>query len=121
MTQPQPGDGYILNPNVPEGTEDLGNGLYIHPDVPVMTMSRDGKPEVYVSASAFMEMQKKRDEYRRVLALINAWRVDPNRSERGLRQLLERVGEGDTQAEATLDIMRWVQSEQLARRVKGEA
>jgi hypothetical protein len=113
MPRPQPGaDGYIHNPNVPEGTEDLVNGLYLHPDAPVMTITRDGQTEVYVAASAFMEVQRDRDEYRRILALVNAWRLSSVRSEHALRQLLMRVGEGDAQAEATLDIIRWASEQQ---------
>lgn len=100
------------DPRFPEGTEDLDADLYIHSTTPVLTVSRDGAPpEVYVTAAAFMEVQKERDEYRRVLALINAWRVGAARPEARLRQLLAGVGEGDAQGEATLDIIRWAQGQ----------
>ncbi len=103
------------DPRFPEGTESLDDGLYIHPTTPVLTVSRDGAaPDVYVDAAAFMQVQKERDEYRRLLALINAWRVGGARSEIRLRQLLMQAGEGDVQAEATLDIIRWVESQRAS-------
>lgn len=122
MSVPQPSaDGYIHNPHVPEDTEDLADGLYLHPDTPVLTVATGGETKVYVAADRFMEVQKERDEYRRLLALINAWRITSGRTEAALTALLARVGEGADQAKATLEILRWVQSEQMARQVRGES
>src|ERR1017187_5399862 len=66
--------------------EDLDAGLYIHRDDPgrrmpgikVTTISDpDGMTQYLVDAVQFMEIQLERDNYRRALALINAWRLDP--------------------------------------------
>lgn len=98
--------------------ENLTEGLYLDPRLTVTTISttvRDpgrsvfAEPEVtesyLVSAEDFMAVQKERDAYRRVVALVNAWRITPNRSEARLRDLLAAVGQGDGEGEATLSIL----------------
>jgi hypothetical protein len=86
--------------------EDLEAGLYLWPHTtPVTTITRGEQTEYLVDAHAFMEMQRERDNYRRVLALINAWRISPERSERSLRHLLAGVGFSDADARAMAEII----------------
>lgn len=79
----------------PEDTDDLLNGLYLNDNVPQWKVTdADGAEHILVPAQTFMEMQRERDQYRRTLALINAWRTtefwwqDPDR----LNSLLEHAG-----------------------------
>ena len=89
--------------------EDLDAGLYIHRDDPgrrmpgikVTTISDpDGMTQYLVDAVQFMEIQLERDNYRRALALINAWRLDPARDDRLLKKRLADAGFDDADGEA---------------------
>lgn len=52
-----------------------------------------------------MAVQKEADDYRRALALINAWRVTPGRDLDRLAVLLAGVGFNDTLGQATRDLI----------------
>jgi PHD/YefM family antitoxin component YafN of YafNO toxin-antitoxin module len=85
--------------------ENLEEGLYIWRDMVPVTVTTRGEDVSYlVDASAFMEMQRERDNYRKALALINAWRITPEREESELTRLLDSVGftHGDAQAMVSL-------------------
>jgi tRNA C32,U32 (ribose-2'-O)-methylase TrmJ len=52
-----------------------------------------------------MQMQRERDNLRKTLALINAWRVQPQRTEARLRQLLKSAGFEEADAQAMSEIV----------------
>lgn len=92
--------------------EDYNQGLYLHPRTTQITTitGPDGTQTLLVSADDFMAMQKERDEYRKVVGLINAWRIDPHRSETRLRTLLASVGQDDGAAHAMAGLIAWAAS-----------
>lgn len=79
-----------------DAVERRDDGLYINDHIGVhVTTSRSGgstRPAVYVDAEDFMQMQRERDDLRRVLYLINGWRVSAPRPELALVRLLSGVG-----------------------------
>lgn len=92
--------------------EDFNAGLYLHDhQVAITTITGpDGQQTLLVSADDFMAMQKERDDYRRAVGLINAWRIDPDRNESRLRALLASVGQDDGMARAMAGIVAWARS-----------
>jgi len=103
--------------------EDLDAGLYIHQHATPVTVLelpgpvdesrlRPGEPErrYLVSAEDFMAVQKERDDYRKVTALIGAWRLDPDRREETLIRLLESVGVTDGLASSVAEIVAQVRN-----------
>lgn len=126
MTADSPAPASLTPPTAYPG-EDWDAGLYLDDRTPVTTMTtkwRDpsappsAAPQIveehYVSAQAFMAVQKERDEFQRVLALINGWRMSTGRDDERLRTLLASVGHNDGMGEAVLDIIRWAQQERRA-------
>ena len=88
--------------------ENLAEDLYLNPDMraKMTVIAPPGADPVHlVPAEDYMAIQKERDENRRVLALINAWRRTPYRSEDAFAALLARVGQDDGLADATRSIM----------------
>lgn len=101
--------------------EDPDNGLYLRPQtaVTVLTTTRQdptqppsAPPETtqayYVSAEEFMAVQKENDDYRRTLALINAWRVSAYLSVRNdtrLNRLLDEAGFSEGMGHAVNDMI----------------
>lgn len=87
--------------------EDYNQGLYLHTHhTPVTTITGpDGTATVLVSADAFMAMQKERDDYRRTLGLIAAWRVNPNRTLSQLGRILDSAGFDEGQGRAMLSVL----------------
>lgn len=87
--------------------EDYNQGLYLHTrTTPVTTLTGpDGTTTVYVGADAFMDMQRQRDDLRRTLGLIAAWRVNPNRLMSDLGRLLAAAGFDEGQGRAILSLM----------------
>lgn len=55
---------------------------------------------------------EQRDEYRRVLALISAWRLSSGTRDPQLDALLRRVGEDYDSARAASNIIEWARSQQ---------
>ena len=92
--------------------EDYNAGLYLHARTTALTTitGPDGTPTVLVSAADFMAMQRERDEYRKIVDLINAWRINPRRTEARLTALLAKVGQDDSKAEAMAGLIRWAES-----------
>jgi hypothetical protein len=95
--------------------EDPENGLYLHraaiemPDgvnVLVLEDSLVGVPRYYVPAESFMDVQKDRDDFRRAMSLVNAWRVTQRESYPMLDHLCASVGLTDTEGRAVNDIVR---------------
>ena len=92
--------------------EDFNAGLYLHAHHTAITTitGPDGAQTLLVSADDFMAMQKEGDDYRRVVGLINAWRIDPHRSETRLKALLAQVGQDDGMAQAMAGLIAWAAS-----------
>lgn len=63
-----------------EDAGDLRDGRYIHRGFGTRTMAIvvDGEAQEWVHADDFMDVQKERDDYRRAMALVNAWRWSPD-------------------------------------------
>lgn len=95
--------------------EALADGLYLHrrteqwpSGTRTMTVTVDGEPREWVDADDFMAVQKERDDHRRVIALINAWRWSPafvDRDSRRLDALLAAAGESVQSGRAMLEIL----------------
>jgi hypothetical protein len=85
--------------------EQIEDGLYINPSTATTKISVGGEDTYLVAAEDFMAVQKERDEYRRTLALINAWRIDRNRDEQRLTQLLEKAGFTFADAQAMVSLI----------------
>lgn len=99
----------------PYPCEDLDNGLYLRPkhtDVTVINPPGDITPIVLVAAEDFMAVQKERDDLRRTVGLINAWRLSPGRSEIELDRLLKDAGQDLASAKAMLGILAWARENQ---------
>lgn len=95
--------------------EDPEKGLYLHRasiqtpgGVNVLTLddSLVGQPRHYVPAETFMEMQKARDDYRRAMSLVNAWRVTQRESFPMLDHLCATVGLTDEDGRAVNEVVR---------------
>jgi hypothetical protein len=96
--------------------EDLLNGLYIHErsegnptGTRVLTTVVDGTTERWVDAADFMAVQKERDDARRQLAFVNAWRWSEAMVRRDFGMLdavLANAGLTRELGRATLGIMR---------------
>lgn len=102
----------------------MSDGLYIHratedrPDgTRTMTVTTGGEVTEWVHADDFMAVQKERDDYRRALALVNAWRWSPDFAERNPRLLdIQLAGAGFTvkDGRAMLSLVASVQAESRA-------
>lgn len=113
--------------NITYDCEDPANGLYLHPQTPVITFTttrtdphaapadqRVAEQTHYVAAEDFMDVQKERDHLRRTLAFINGWRTDPALDLDRLDTVLASVGMTFAEGEAVMEIMRWARSERAA-------
>ena len=90
---------------------DLEDGLYITREDAKRCLTfapPGGAPQTWVPDDLFMQVQKERDEFRRVLGLIGAWRVDGMCSVNDLDRLLLRAGFDLDQCRAILGVLRWV-------------
>lgn len=74
-----------------------------------MEINRPGatEPELWVPLDLFVEVQTERDDFRRALALINAWRVGGMESISTLVHLLRGVGFDFEDGRAILGLIRW--------------
>lgn len=108
--------------------EDLDSGLYLRPQTTVTTMTTSHRDPtrppsapsvveeaVLVAAEDFMAVQKERDDLRRAVALISAWRVDPRRTTARLDNILAAVGQSREQGKAVLQIVHWAREESRTR------
>lgn len=90
--------------------ENLEDGLYVHPGTRTMAVSRSGGVTRYwVDARDFMQVQKERDDYRRAIALVNAWRVAAGVDFPMLTSLCESVGLTVEDAHAINAVIRGLQ------------
>jgi hypothetical protein len=66
-----------------------------------------GEPQTWVPLDLFQAVQNERDEFRRVLGLIGAWRSAGMESVNDLDRLLLRGGFDLAACRAVLDVVRW--------------
>lgn len=64
----------------------------------------------YMPRSEWEKAAAERDEYRRVLALISAWRLDSGTRDSHLDALLSRVGESYDSARAMQSLVAWARA-----------
>lgn len=95
--------------------EDPAAGLYLHSRTPTTVITSPEGETVLVDAVAFMAMQKERDDLRRVVGLINAWRRTPGRSESRLEALLASVGLDDEAADAMRGVLAGIRAMRESR------
>lgn len=89
---------------------DRTSGRYVNPGVPAHVVIEGGgagptTERLYVSADAFMDIQAERDRLRKTLAFINAWRLDPDRTDAQLDRLLADAGFERGEGRALLEMM----------------
>lgn len=101
------------------------DGRYIHRRDPeknptgtrTLTLAADGASQEWVHGDDFMDVQRERDDLRRAVALINAWRWSPTFVARDVRPLdaqLHAAGFDRDQGRAMLSIIASVQAERGA-------
>lgn len=73
----------------------------------------------YMPRSEWEKAAAERDEYRRVLALISAWRLDTGTRDSQLDALLRRVGEDYDSARAMQSLVAWARENRPATTPKG--
>lgn len=102
--------------------ENPDEGLYLHqagsPErkgmpggARVLKLAADGGERYYVRAEDYMAVQKERDDYRRNMALVNAWRVTQGWKSPMLEQLCFAAGFTDADGHAINDVVRGMRSD----------
>lgn len=78
-----------------------------HPDIrkDLVTVTTPAGTTEYMPREAWETVVAQRDEYRRTLALISAWRLDSGVRDRTLDVLLEQAGEDYDSARAMRDLI----------------
>jgi hypothetical protein len=105
-----PAENGRLAPTLP--FEDLDNGLVLNPpyrDHLTVITPPGGEPVYLMPAEDFVAMQKEFHDYRRTVALINAWRLTPNRTDSRLAALLAERGFSDGDARAMMSLIAWAE------------
>ncbi|WP_299091893.1 hypothetical protein [uncultured Microbacterium sp.] len=77
----------------------------------VITIAAPAGSTQYMPRSEWEKAAAERDEFRRVLALISAWRLDTGTRDPQLDTLLERVGESYDSARAMQSLIAWSRTE----------
>lgn len=77
----------------------------------LVTVTSPAGADEYVRREALEKVLAERDEYRRVLALISAWRLDTGTQDSRLDALLLRIGEDYESARAVRDVVLWARSQ----------
>lgn len=91
-------------------------GLYIHHDIPRWKVrDPEGVEHTLVDAKAFMEVQRERDDYRRVCALVNAWRHRDIFDLPAIDRLLNSVGLTYDDARAMNGLIQWAKQREADR------
>lgn len=75
-----------------------------------LTIEQDGVSTKWVTRELWERTVAERDEFRRVLAFISAWRLSSGTRDCALDRLLSRVGEDYDTARAIRGVMEWVGS-----------
>ena len=70
-----------------------------------LTLPGEDQPRQYMPRDEFEKVATHRDDLRRTLALISAWRLDSGTRDPALDRLLASVGESYTQARATASVI----------------
>lgn len=81
----------------------------------LLSIVQNGQAAQYVSRELWEETAAERDELRRVLMFISAWRLTSGTCDTELDQLLARVGEDYSTARAALSVINWARSEAAKR------
>lgn len=85
----------------------------------LVSIVQNGKATEYVSRELWEETAAERDELRRVLAFISAWRLTSRTCDVELDRLLARVGEDYGTARAALSVINWARSEAAKQNTAG--
>lgn len=80
-----------------------------------LTIVQNGDSAEYVTRDLWEETVADRDELRRVLAYISAWRITSGTRDAELDRILKTVGEDYDTARANLGVIRWARSESAKR------
>jgi hypothetical protein len=106
--------------------EDPDEGLYLHQaggrmpgGARVLKLAQDGRERYYVRAEDYMAVQKERDDYRRSMALVNAWRVTQKRQFPMLENLCFSAGFTDADGHAINDVIRGLRDDAGEDRADG--
>ncbi|OHU12834.1 hypothetical protein [Mycobacteroides chelonae] len=80
-----------------------------------LSIVQDGETTEYVTRDLWEETVAQRDEFRRVLSFISAWRLSSHTHDAELDRLLALVGEDYQSARAMAGLINWGRSEAAKR------